>query len=1770
MMSDLLKRLEQFSPEKRELILKKLREQQLAIEAQNRAQKPQIVPVPKAGDLPLSFAQARLWFLDQLEGGSVAYNAPSALRLTGRLHVTALEQAIAEVVRRHEVLRTTFPTVNGNPVQRIADDSSISIPIQDLQALSDPEQSSQAQRLVIEDAQRQFDLDRGPLLRVTLLRLGTESHVLLMNLHHIVSDGWSRSIFIREAAILYEAFSNGKPSSLPELSIQYADFAHWQRQWLTGEVLETQLDYWRQQLAGAPPVLELPTDRPRPPVQTFRGGRETIALNADLTQKLKALSQQSGATLFMTLLAAFAILLARYSGQEDIVLGSAIANRNRVELEPLIGFFVNTLALRTNLQQNPTFQALLAQVRQVTLDAYTHQDLPFEKLVEELQVERTLSHSPLFQVMFVLQNAPRDKYELPGGLSMTTVQAEWSVGKFDLTLNLSETETELRGFLAYNFDLFDATTIARMVKHFQTLLEGVVVNPQQRVSDLPLMTSTEQRQLLVEWNHAQMDYPDNQCVHQLFEEQAAKTPDAIAVVFADQQLTYQALNRRANQLAHHLQALGVGPEVLVGICAERSINMIIGLLGILKAGGAYTPLDPAYPQARLAHILSDAHISLLITQQTLLERLPEQDGRVVVCLDTDQALFSQQSKVNPVSDAIASNLAYVIYTSGSTGKPKGVMVAHRGLCNLATAQIKAFGVRPDSRVLQFASLGFDASASEIFKTLLAGATLYLAKQADLLPGPTLLHLLREQAITMVTLVPSVLATLPFEELPDLETLIVAGEACSGDLLARWAPGRRCFNAYGPTEVTVCATIMDCSDSRLRHPPPMGRPIANTQVYLLDSHLNPVPVGAAGELYIGGVGLARGYINQPELTAKRFIPNPFANASGIASWMSERLYRTGDLARYRPDGNIEFLGRLDHQVKINGVRVELGEIEAMLDQHPAINTAIVSARHDGSGNQRLIAYVVPEQPQSLTSDALRSYLKEKLPHYMTPSIFVMLDALPLNLNGKVDYPALPDPLQVNLDLAKSYVAPSTELEKLLADMWQEILGVERIGVYDNFFELGGDSLKGAIFINQLQERLNDLVYVVALFDAPTVAGLAAYLKEKCPEAVAQWLGETDVLDNRLQKAEAYADIDQQIDQAKITQIRQLIEPLSSLKQADDIAASKNPSAIFILSPPRSGSTLLRVMLAGNPRLFAPPELELLSFNTLEERRAAFSNRYSFWLEGTIRTLMRIKGWDAEQAREFMADCEQQQLTVKRFYRWIQTEIREKILVDKTPSYTLDLEILKRAETDFDQPLYIHLIRHPCGAIRSFEEAKLEQVFFRYAHSFSRRELAELIWLISHQNIRNFLEEIPKERQYLIKFEDLLIKPESSLKEVCQFVSCEFHPDMLKIHENRRDRMTDGIHALSKMLGDVKFHSHKRIDPKVARNWEKHFPHDCLGDITKEVARSLGYEYFSRSERQKIQTLHRALMPITPIPDNLYLNDAEATQPSFVKPPFFCVPGAGGNPIYFYALARCLGLDQPFYGLQTPSLDGKSEPYDQVETMAADYIQAIQTVQPHGPYFLGGHSTGSRVAFEMVRQLYSRGQDVALLAIIDSTAPIPTKQKDNFDFLVDDTAWLVLLAQNIEKMTSKSLEMSYETLQPLSWDEQLNLFKTQLERINLKWLSPDTNTAQLHGLLRTFKANCQINQSYQPPIEALLAKIILLTTNTDYSEESESSKIPQEILSDPTRGWSQFSTKSVDIYQVPGDHYKITEPPYVQILAEKLRVGLAQAQTNDVEASDQSMM
>ncbi|HKT50331.1 MAG TPA: amino acid adenylation domain-containing protein [Candidatus Angelobacter sp.] len=1032
--------------------------------------------------LPLSYAQQRLWFLHQLEPENTAYNLPSAVRIHGPLDVRALEQSFREVIRRHEVLRTRFVTIDGEPFQDVnAKPEWFTVKLFDLSGREDKD--LEVKQRAATEAKRAFNLSRWPLLRAQLLRLSDNEHVLLFTMHHIVGDAWSMAVLTRELGALYEAFSQAKPSPLAELPIQYADFAIWQRQWLTGEVLDEQAGYWKRQLAESP-VLELVTDHPRPAVPTHSASTARTTFTPDLTAQLKEFGRRHGATLFMTLLTGYQILLARHTGQWDVAVGSPVANRNREDIEGLIGFFVNTLVLRSQMSPNQSFPELLMHVRKNALEAYAHQDLPFERLVEIIDPQRNLGRSPLFQVRFTMLNTIPAAFPA-GNLQLAPEVMETGTAPDDLGLYAEETQNGIEITLEYNTDIFLPATIQRVLGHFEQLLKSAVSTPEQHASELPLLAETERRQVLVEWNQTSEDRGQPRCIHELFAQQVEKTPDAIAVVGENEQLTYGELDEKANRLAHYLLLQGVKPETPVGICLDRSPALIVTILGVLKAGGAYLPLDSGYPPERLAQMLENARAPFVVTEQRLINRLPS-GWYQAICLDSESEQIASQSGEPPASGSDPANLAYVIYTSGSTGEPKGVMIQHWGIFNLAKAMARRYEVNSSSRILLFASTSFDASVSEWATALLNGAALVVAKPTSLLAGKELEEVIEKQTVTVVTLPPSVLASLQDEKLPSLETLVVAGEACPLELVSRWAGRKRMINAYGPTEVTVCASmssplLAECASVS------MGRALTNTQLFVLNEKLEPSPVGVPGELYIAGVGLSRGYLYQPDLTAERFLPNPFATEPG------SRVYRTGDRVRHRPDGELEFLGRYDEQIKLRGFRIEVAEIEAALLRQPGIQQAATVLHDSSAGEKKLIGYVVREQDAVTDAGALRHKLYEILPDYMVPADIVVLPDMPLTVSGKIDRKKL---REMPMASARNETTPPEDsVEAALLEIWKEVLEIENMGVEDDFFELGGHSLLTVKLMARVQEQFSVDLPLSTILKYPTVRRFSEALRPK---------------------------------------------------------------------------------------------------------------------------------------------------------------------------------------------------------------------------------------------------------------------------------------------------------------------------------------------------------------------------------------------------------------------------------------------------------------------------------------------------------------------------------------------------------------------------------------------------------------------------------------------------------------------------------------------------
>ena len=1070
---------------------------------------------------PTTFAQRRLWFLDQLDRGNISYLIPWSIRMKGALHLEALERSLNEIVRRHEVLRTTFAEVNGEPVQVVAESLAVRLAVTNLSYLPVEEREQEAVALAAEEARRPLNLRDGPLVRGSVIRLGEDDHVLLLTLHHIVFDGWSRRIFARELAALYEAFADGRPSPLAELRLQYADCAVWQRKHFAGKNFQKHLDYWKKQLEGAPASLELPVDRPRPAIQTTHGATKPLALPKTLSDDLLTLARDEGASLFMTLLAGFQALLYRYTGQDDLLIGAPIANRNRAQTEEIIGLFANTLVLRTRLEGNPSFRELLGRTKETALGAYAHQDMPFERLVEELNPERSLAHNPLFQVLFSLQNAARQPFELRG-LELKQLDGTAVTAKFDISMYLTESADRVRGRVEYNTDLFDGETIERLIGHYETLLKGAVANPELRIGELPVLTGRERKQMIEEWNATEAEYPAL-CVHEWIEKQVERSPGAIACCDETERLSYRELNERANQLAHFLELHGAGPGERVGVYLDRSVRLMVALLGVQKSGAAYVPIDPGYPAERVAAMVEDAMVTAIVTQQSLRGSLPVTAAPSIL-IDGDAKQIAKQPRTNVTANkspdrslAVAAQLTspidegrsrteqgdffadtnpssgakpkdpiYVIFTSGSTGRPKGVEVTHRAVVNLLASMARELDMGPQDVFPALASYAFDMSIPELYLALVTGGCTAIGRARLAADGKALAQFLKTVGATVVHVTPTAWSLL-------LEAgftgrglkRAIGAEALPQELCTRLLEAEpSLYNFYGPTETTVWSTL-HCFTST-NEAVLIGRPLANTQVYVLDANLEPVPAGVVGELYIGGDGVANGYWNREDLTQERFLADPFRPG--------QRFYRTGDRARFLRDGRVQFLGRNDHQVKIRGYRIELGEIETALAKHPDVKECVVMARQDTPGTQRLVAYVVSRAGTDSQSAKLREYLKRLLPDYSVPHFFVFLEALPLTANRKIDRKGLPAP-EGAVETGADAVAPRDECERKLLDIWVRVLGIRSCGIADNFFELGGHSLLLVRLATMIEREFGRPVPLSVLFQSPTVEKVAAYLRDE---------------------------------------------------------------------------------------------------------------------------------------------------------------------------------------------------------------------------------------------------------------------------------------------------------------------------------------------------------------------------------------------------------------------------------------------------------------------------------------------------------------------------------------------------------------------------------------------------------------------------------------------------------------------------------------------------
>jgi amino acid adenylation domain-containing protein len=1754
---------------------------------------PPIVPVPRDGLVPLSFSQEALWFLDQLAPGQATFNVTGAVRVEGPLDVDALGRAFAEIVRRHEALRTTFVADEGRPFQVVASQGDAALRVIDLRDRPEGRRAAEAERLAVEEARRPFDLARGPLVRATLIRLGERENAVLLTMHHIVTDGWSFGVAAEELASLYEAFRRGEASPLPDPPIQYADFAAWQRDWLRGETRDRLVAYWRQRLAGVPP-LELRTDRPRPAIRTTQGGLIPFRLSRGLSDALLTLGRREGATPFMVLLAAFQALLHRYTGQDDVAVGSPIANRNRAELEPLIGYFVNMLALRTDLSGDPTFLALLGRVREVALGAFEHQDLPLEILVETLQPERDPSRTPLFQAMFVLQNN-RMPDVARQDLTLTPLAPSEGTGtaKFDLSLGMEETPDGLAGSFEYNSDLFDAATIERMIGHFRVLLESIAADPARPISRLPLLGEAERSALFRRGNHAILPAAPAVGIHQLFEGQAHRTPGAEALVGDFGRLSYDELNRRANRIGHHLRRLGVGPETRVGLCVDRHDDMLAALLGVLKAGGAYVPLDPGLPSARLAYLIADARLPVLLTRDALAAALPEHEARVVR-LDRDLA---DEDESDPQPTARAENLAYLIYTSGSLGQPKGVMVDHRSLVGIARAWEETYRLRSwPGRHLQMAGFAFDVFTGDWIRALCFGGTLVACPRDVLLDSGALLALMRRERVDAAEFVPAAAEALighaeaKGESLDFFRLLVVGSDlwhAGEYERLRRLAgPGARAVSSYGLTEATIDSTFFegDLSDRPTGRPVPIGRPFANTAVYLLDRHLEPVPVGVAGEVYLGGAGLARGYFGRPALTAERFVPDPFAATPG------GRLYRTGDLARWLPDGTIELLGRADHQVKIRGFRVELAEVEATLRQHPGVREAAVVVAEPSPGDRRLHAYVVPRGPrEDASADALRKFLKGALPRYMVPSAFVMLDALPMTTSGKVDRKALPAPEPDATDRGAGDEAPRTPLEASLAAIWAEVLGVERVGVFDDFFDLGGHSLQAVQLVARITATLGRPAAVRMVLQAPTVAGMAELLEAEA--AVPPTPSARPSTEAATVEVPPHLTIEE----------RPLLPLILAGKLApvESVAVGYLPSALLEFTG-LPAETLIGTLCGGVPVVTGVQETPQGRVGSL------MIPRFDYQLYHDRRDLLDILGDAVRMARHLGA--------------------RTVSLTGLLPSATDYGRALADALAGQDLPALTTGHATTTAAVvlairRALEEGGRslagERVGLLGLGSVGLATLRLMLSCLPHPEelilcdvyqkrdaLRALGEEVVAELGYRgrVRLAESRGEAPAELYGATLIVGATNAPDVLDVdrlapgtilvddsapHAFRADAalrrvrergdllVTEGGVLAAPATLPATVHVPAWLDEgmrsralALLANEEPRFITGCvlsgllsarfddlpptLGLIDRATALAhyrtldaLGY----RSARlhlgdtpldERTVAGFRARYSAAARRTSSVSSPLIALREQGTQPPVFFVHPVGGHVVCYRELARQLGDDRPFFALQADGLDGEAEPEVRIEAMAARYVEAIRGAQPEGPYLLGGWSFGGVVAFEMARQLSEQGEPVATLALID--CPAPTADVSGSP---DEAELLAAFVADLTRSAGVEMDL------PAAWLDRLRrdgpaAIDEALDRLRARGVvGPEVGPDHLRRLFAVFAANRRALARYGPG--AYAGRLVLFRAG---------GRILEGTL-DPTLGWRPLAEGGVTAHVVPGDHYGILKEPGVRILAERLAAEFAGA-------------
>ncbi|MBL6449160.1 amino acid adenylation domain-containing protein [Fulvivirga sp. 29W222] len=1424
----------------------------------------QQVKIERLGDRPYyeaSYAQRRLWVLDRINPDQIVYNMPG-MSILKNIDKDALNKALLTLIERHEVLRTTFITVDDEPMQKVhnLEDFPFKMVYEDLrdQAI----ETDQLEQIAQKEAQTPFNLEKGPLFRVKLLQLTDNECAFIYTVHHIVSDGWSMGLMVKEVLSLYEAFVQDKENPLPELPIQYRDYAHWQKVQLSGAILEEHKQFWLGKLQHLPAPLELPTDFERPSVQSFDGGLIDFELTEDMASRFEALCNKHQVTLFMGFLSVVRVLLYKYTGQTDMTVGSPVSGRVHRDLDNLIGFFVNMIAIRGEVDPDMSFKDYLSQTKAELLETYDHQVYPYDQIVSDLHLKRDMSRNPLFDVVVTadinnLSVGAENTSEALDDTTATDSEIDFNIGsKFDLLMRLiRRNEGHLQVHVRYNSNLFKEETVLRLKEHLLCLFHHVLNNPdtalialnhesdqlsdnqtaKEEGTDVPSIE--DNKRIQKSFNNTQAGYPQDKTLIDLFDEQVNLVPDHVAVQDEERSLTYQELSQQASAIASFIKSQNVGKKAIIGLLLDNSIEAVVSIFGVLRAGCTYLPIDSKNPYDRVKLLLNDTDAPLLITQKKYFETVNKlQDGDceelgAVLYIDSeelsdevrseqsDRSQFDLRDIANHANAVVKSSakpqtLAYIIYTSGSTGTPKGCMITHENVVRLIRNDRHPFSFSSADVWVLAHAYNFDFSVWEIFGSLLNGSKLMVPTNTTRKDMAHFARFIKENKVTVLNQTPLAFKylseyLLKHEEesyLSHLKCVIFGGDRLEPATFKPWIASYpldkvALINMYGITETTVHVTYGKLTEEDILTPSkgsPIGVPLPETTVYVCDKDGNLLPTGVVGEMFVGGTGVCNGYFNNVKLTAERFIINP--------SISNERLYRTGDTARWLENGTLEFFGRIDNQVKIRGYRIELGEIQRTMLKHPAVKDAHVMAPENKDQQRYIVGYYIANG--DLDNDELRRFLTSNLPEYMVPSYLTGMDKFPLSTNGKINAKALP--LPHSFVESKNYQAPTTAMETSLVKIWQDVLGINQVGILDDFFELGGDSIKAIRICNKIQELTGDIIHITLLFESPSIKELA-----------------TSLLNYQNQGGSS-------IDDQKEAEFRNLIvspEPVA-------LDEPKNKPAVFILSPPRSGSTLFRAMLSGHPMLFAPPELELMSFNTLEERKDKLEGPYSFFLEGTIRALMELNECDADLARDIMRDLESKKMPVKEFYALLQKLSGDRMLVDKSPNYTIDPEALTRMETYFESPKYLVLQRHPYGMINSFENTKMDQIF-RYEHPFTLRELAELTWLVSYQNIQAHLENVPASRKFVVQYEDLVREPESTLMSVCDFLEIPYEKEMLEIYAGKKSKMLDGISEDSKMIGDVKFATHQGIDSTIADRWKDTYKEDFLSRKTLDLARSMAY-------------------------------------------------------------------------------------------------------------------------------------------------------------------------------------------------------------------------------------------------------------------------------------------------------------------------------------------